>query len=182
MTLDNNILKIANRANLKIIVASDMVFIGQKLSLKDKSLWGVVIFLLGGLFLLLISFTTISDTTSRVLCSIIGTAFLILSILTIIRQANDRVKIIDGKIIFRYNLRNSTVTVDPNMKITMRNDRIRISRATAPTSSTYISITHYLIMTDKEMPILNFQMNNSDSNEALLLGNKITQLLNKQIR
>lgn len=173
---------IANRANLKLIVASDMVIIGQKLRLKDKSFWGVIIFLLGGLFLLMISLTRISDTTSKILCAMIGTGFLILSILTIIRQANDRVKIIDGKIIFRYNLRNFIVPVDPNMKIRMRNDRIKISRATAPTSSTYISITHYLITTDKEIPILNFQMDDSDSDEALLLGNKITQLLNTLIR
>ena len=48
--------------------------------------------------------------------------------------------------------------------------------------STFILVTHYLQTIDKEIPILNFQMENSNADKAMILGNEITQIINNKFR
>ena len=180
MEIENDILKIANQANLKINLDNKTFSVNQKLRLKSKSLWGLILLCCGGFFLILIPFIKPTDNTSKILCIILGAPLLILSVLTIIRQAVDYVKIAEGKIIFRYNLKLSSITINKNLKVIMKKKIDTINSSTRVGSgSTFIDVTHCIKTPDnKEISILNFQMDNSDSEKAIRLGNKITQIIN----
>lgn len=180
MNIEEDIIKIANQANLKISYDAQMLSINHKLYFKDKSIWGIGIFLLGGIFFILISFLVSSETTSKISGILTGSVFLILSIMTIIRQASDYVKIISGKLLFQYNLTKNSIPIDKGIKIKMEMESISVNRATSAAASTFIVVTHYLQTIDKEIPLLNFQMKDSEKDDAIKLGNIITLLLNEK--
>ena len=181
MDIEEDIIKIANHANLKISYDARMLYINHKLNFKDKSIKSIGFFLLGGIFLIIIPFVKSSDTTSKFLGIFIGLLFLILSIITIIRQSSDHVKVFHGNISFQYNLKKFSVPINKSFKIKMKTENITINRASSPFSSTFILVTHYLQTTDKEMALLNFQLENSEIDNAYKLGNKITNLLSERL-
>jgi hypothetical protein len=181
MDIEKDLIQPADQANLKISYDAQSLSINHKLYFKDKSIWGVGLFLIGGIFFILIPLLVSSDTTSKFLGILAGSLFLVLSIITIIRQASDYVKIIPGKILFQYNLKKSSVLIDKRFKIKMKMEHISVNRASSPVSSTFILVTCYLQTVDKEIPLLNFQMKDSETEEAKKLGNKITQILNERI-
>lgn len=147
----------------------------------NKSIWGVLLFLIGGAFFIIAPFINTSDTTSKTLGIVIGLSFFTISILTLIRQVTDRLKITDREITFRYNLKTSSILIDRNFKIKMKTEIMEINRV-GTIGSTFIFVTHYLNTTDKEIPILKFQMNNSNADKALMLGNEITRIINDKFR
>lgn len=181
MNIEKDIIKIADQANLKISYDAQLLSINHKLHFKDKSIWGIVFFLLGGIFLFLTPFLISSDSISKFLGILIGSFLMILALMTIIRQTSDYVKINCGKILFQYNLKKFSVFIDKRFTIKMKMENISVNRASAPIPSTFILVTHYLQTIDKEMPLLNFQVKDSETDNAKILGNKITEVLTERI-
>jgi hypothetical protein len=138
MKIEDDIIKIANQANLKISLDDQMISINQKIYFTDKLSWGLAFFFLGGICFILFPFIKSSDMTSTFLSVSTGLFFLIGSVMTIIRQASDSVQINDGKITFRYNLKKDSVHIDKTLKIKMKIELISISRVNAPRSSTFV--------------------------------------------
>jgi hypothetical protein len=179
--VNENILDIANQASLKISATEKIIYIQHKYRLSDKSIWGVLLLLIGGAFFIIVPFIKTSDTTSKVLGNIIGLSFISISILTLFRQVTDRLKITDKEISFRYNLKLSSILIDRNLKVIMKTEIMEINRV-GTIGSTFIIVTHYLKTIDKEIPILKFQMENSDADKAIMLGNEITRITNNKFR
>lgn len=175
------ILKIANQAGFNIIVEDKILEIRHKLRLGDKSVWGILFFLFGGIFLTVVPFVKASDTTSKSIGIVIGLLLVVLSILTLIRQVYDGIKIEDNNFIFRHNLKKTTVPVSRNMKIKMKLEIVKIRRV-GTRGSDFIVVTHYLQDTNKEIPVLKFQMNSLYAHNARILGNEITRIINDKFK
>ena len=179
--INDDILVIANQASLKISANEKVVVIQQKYRLADKSIWGVLLFLIGGVFFIFVPFIKASDTASKILGVVIGLLFLTISIFTLIRQASDSLKITNREIMFRYNLKQTSILLNPSLKIKMKTE-IREIRRVGTIGSAFILVTHYLQTIDNEIPILNFQMDNSNTEKAIMLGNEITRIINNKFR
>lgn len=179
--LDTEILDIASQASLKILADDKILTIKHKFRFGDKSIWGVPFFFCGGIFLTAAPFIKTSDTTSKILGIVIGLALFTLSLFTFIRQFADKLKITDREIIFHYKLKLTSMPIDKSLRIIMKTEIMKISRVGAM-SSTFILVTHYLQTLNNEIPILNFQMNNSNAQKAMKLGNEITRICNKKLQ
>lgn len=177
----HEIFNIAKKANLLITVDNKKTEIKHKFRFRDKSIWGVLFFSCGGILLIILPFIKASDTTTKVLGVITGVLFFTLSILTLIRQVADKLRITDSGITFRYNLKQTSMPLERGMKIKMKTEVMEISRA-GTVGSAIISVTHYLQTLDKEIPVLTFQMDNSNANKAIELGNTITGMISKKLR
>lgn len=171
-----DVLKIANQAGLNIIADAKILVIKHTLRFGDKSIWGIFFFLIGGLFFSVAPFVKTSDTTSKSIGIVIGLLLVVLSILTLIRQVTDGIKIKGNIVLFRYNFKQTRLPVNRNMKIKMKSEIMKIRRV-GTKGSDFIVVTHYLDL-NKEIPVLRFQMDNSDADNARKLGNEITRIIN----
>lgn len=180
--VNSDILKIAQQAGLNIIVQDKNVSIKHKLQFGDKSVWGIVFFLFGGVFFMVVSFVTVSDATSKSIGIAIGLALLVLSILTLIRQVTDGIKITNDRVTFRHNLKKTSVPLsrDIKIKIKMKTEILKIRRV-GTIGSDFIIVTHYLQDVNKEIPVLKFQMSSSYADNARKLGNEITRMVNGKL-
>jgi len=179
--IDNNITKIANQASLKILDNNRTVDISHKFRWNDKSIWGVLFFAGGGGFLVVVSFIKTSDLTSKLLGIMIGLSLFALSLLIIIRQISDKVKITENSISFRHNLKWTTIPLSEEMKIKMKTEVIKIRRV-GTIGSDFIVVTHYLQDLNNEITILKFQMDNLHKEDATKLGTEITNIISAKIR
>jgi len=179
--IDEEILKIANQASLQIMADNKTVNIKQIFRLGDKSIWGVLFFFCGGVFFMAAPFVKTSDTTSKTLGIVIGFLFLLLSIMTLIRQGVDSLKIADGEISFRYNLKYCSFRIDKRMKVKMETEIVKI-RSVGTLGSDFILVTHYLLDSNSKIPILNYHMEKTNSEKAIKLGNEINQIINEKLQ
>lgn len=180
-TINNDILKIANQACLTILADDKTVEIKHKFRLGDKSNLGVVLFLLGGLFLIIAPFIKTSDTTTKMIAIVLGLFLTIFSILTLIRQVADGLQIKDNIFTFRHNLKQKTIPLSGNLKIKMKTEVTKIRRV-GSLGSDFIIVTHFLQDNNIETPILKFQMDNSNADDAKELGNELTRIINAKFR
>lgn len=178
--VNTDILKIANQASLNIITYDKFVSIKHKLRFNDKSIWGIFFFLCGGIFFIVLPFVKVSDTTSKSIGIVIGLLLFVLSILTLIRQVTDGIKISDNRVTFRHNLKKTTVPVSRDMKIKMKIEILKIRRV-GTIGSDFIIVTHYLQDLNNEIPVLKFQLNSSYADKARKLGNEITRILDDKL-
>lgn len=176
-----DIFDIANQAGLRISADDKIVDIKHKFCLGDKSTWGILFFLCGGIFLTVIPFIKTLDTTSKILGIAIGLLLLGLSILTLLRLVADGLTIKDDVITFRHNLNKNILPLSTNMKIKMKTETLKIRRV-ATLGSEFILVTHYLQHLSKEIPILKFQMDCKNADNAKKLGTEITRIINDKIR
>ena len=180
LIVPKHILEIAKLASLEILIDNDTVDIKHRFRFGDKSILGILILLFGGLFLFIAPFIKDSDSNSKIVGVIIGLLLSIISIFTLIRQVTDKLKITDNTITFRYNLKRTTIPLNSKMNVKMKTEIKKMSRA-GTMGSEHIVITHYLQEQNKEIPILNFQLCNSDTDIARNLGNEITRLIKNKI-
>lgn len=180
LIVPKHILEIAQLASLEILIDNDTVEIKHRFRFGDKSILGILILLFGGLFLFIAPFIKDSDSNSKIVGVIIGLLLSIISIFTLIRQVTDKLKITDNTITFRYNLKRTTIPLNSKMNVKMKTEIKKMSRA-GTLGSEHIVITHYLQEQNKEIPILNFQLCNSDTDIARNLGNEITRLIKNKI-
>ncbi len=177
--LDGDLLDIAKIANIKIVTDGNILQIKHQFSIANKSIFGVLFFLFGGVLLLVESILKNADITSKILGISIGLLFLVLSILTIIKQFNDEIKITGNIIKFRYNLKTTKIPLNTRMKIKMKTEIFKVR------GSDFIVINHFLqnlTNLKQEIPVLKFQIENKYSNNAIKLGNEITRIIEDKIR
>jgi hypothetical protein len=179
--VNSDILEIANQASLKISTDDKTVDIKHQFRLGDKSIWGTLFFLGGGIFLIVAPFIKTSDTTSKILGIIIGLLLLALSIWTLIRQVSDRLKITGNNITFRHNLKRTNLQLNGSMKVKMKTEILKVRRV-GTLGSDFIHVTHYLQDLNEEIPVLKFQMDNLHAGNARKLGNEITRVINDKIQ
>ncbi|MGL2987186.1 hypothetical protein ACSVH5_06280 [Flavobacterium sp. RSSA_27] len=180
-TINDDILKIANQACLKILADDKLVEIKHKFRLGDKSTLSVIFFLFGGLFLIIAPFIKTSDTTTKFIGIVLGLLFLVLSILTLIRQVADRLQITDRTITFRHNLKQSIIPLSSDLKVKMKTEVMNIRRV-GTLGSDFIVVTHFLQDHNSETPILKFQMDKENADNAKKLGNELTRMINANFR
>jgi hypothetical protein len=180
-TINDDILKIANQACLKILADDKLVEIKHKFRFGDKSNLGVMFFLFGGLFLIIAPFIKTSDTTTKIIGIVLGLLLVVFSILTVIRQVADGLQIKDHKITFRHNLKQTIIPLSGNLKIKMKTEVMKIRRV-GTLGSDFIIVTHYLQDHNIETPILKFQMDNENADNAKKLGNELSRIINAKFR
>ena len=180
ITIDEDILEIAEQASLQITADEKVLYIKHKFRLADKSTLGVFFFMLGGIFLMVAPFIKTSDTTSKIIGIVLGLFLLFLSILTFIQQVSDGIKITDGILTFQNNLEKTKILINRDLKVKMKIEKIQISRV-GTLNSDFIIVTHFLQDRNKETPILKFQMDDADADDAKKLGNELTRLINSKI-
>lgn len=180
-TINGDILKIADQAFLKIFADEKVVEIKHKLRLTDKSTLGVLFFLFGGLFLIVVPYVKTSTDASKCFGPVLGLLLLVLSILTLIRQANDGLKIRDGILTFRCNLKLKTIYLNGSVKVKMKTEIIRIRRL-GTLGSDFIIIKHFIQDKQNDIPILTFQMDKANAENAKKLGNELTRIINDKFR
>jgi hypothetical protein len=179
--INNEILKITEQAFIEILTEGNDLEIRHKFRLNDKSTLGVLLFLLGGVFLLVITFVKSADTTSIIIGTSFGLLLLFLSILTLIRRFTDGLKIKDGILIFRYNIKKRTIHLNGDMKIKMKIELMKISRV-GTLGSDFIYVSHYLQYQKEEIPIFKFSMENTNAESAKKLGNELTRIINSKFK
>lgn len=180
-TINGDILKIADQAFLKILADEKVFEIKHKLRLKDKSTLGVLFFLFGGLFLIVVPYVKTSTESSKYIGPVLGLSLLVLSILSLLRQSNDGLKIRDGILTFRHNLKLKTIHLNGSVKVIMKTEIMRIRRV-GTLGSDFIIIKHFIQDQQKEIPILKFQMDNANADNAKKLGNELTRIINAKFR
>lgn len=142
---------------------------------------GTVLFLLGGLFLIIASFIWTVETSSKIIGLILGLFLFLLSVLTIIKQSTDKVQIKDNILRFQLNLKRRNIPLDGSEKVKMKSEVVKINRV-GTMGSEFIIITHLLITQNQETPIFQFQMDNSYSEKAFKLGTELTRIFNLAFR
>ncbi len=180
-TINNDILKIANQACLKILADDKLVEIKHKFRLGDKSTLGVIFLLFGGVFLIFVPFIKTADTTTKITGIILGLFLATFSILTLIRQVADGLQIKDNLFKFRHNLKQTKIPLSGNLKIRMKTEVMKIRRV-GTLGSEFIIVTHFLQYNNIETPILKFQMDNSNADNAKKLGNELTRIIKAKCR
>jgi hypothetical protein len=180
-TINKDILKIANQACLKILADDKLVDIKHKFRLADKSTLGVIFFLFGGLFLIIAPFIKTSDTTTKIIGIVLGLLLTTFAILTLIRQVADGLLIKDHIITFRHNLKRTIIPLSSNLKVKMKTEVMKIRRV-GTLGSDFIIVTHFLQDHNIETPILKFQMDNANADNAKKLGNELTRIINAKFR
>lgn len=180
-TINNDILKIANQACLTIIADDKTVEIKHKFRLRDKSNLVVIFFLIGGLFLILVPVIKTSEITTKIIGITLGLLLEVFSILTLIRQVLDGLQIKYHVITFRHNLKRTTIHLNRNLKVNMKTEVVKISRI-GTLGSDFIIVTHFLQYHNIETPILKFQMDNPNADNAKKLGNELTRIINAKFR
>jgi hypothetical protein len=179
--INEDILKIANQASLKILVDDKAVDIRHKFRLGDKSTLGVLFFLFGGAFFILIPFIKTSTESSKYIGPFIGVGILVLSILSLIRQVVDGIQIKDNILTIRHYLKQTTFPLNSSIKIKMKIELMKIRRS-GTKGSDFIIVKHFLQDQNKEIPILSFQMDNANAKNAKKLGNELTRIINAKFR
>lgn len=180
-TINDDILKIANQACLKILADDKIVEIKHKFRLGDKSTLGVIFFLFGGLFLIIVPFIKTTDTTTKIIGIVLGLLLAVFSILTLIRQFADGLQIKDHLITFRHNLKQTIIPLSGNLKVKMKTEVMKIRRV-GTLGTDFIIVTHFLQDRNIETPILKFEMDHKDADNANKLGNELTRIINAKFR
>lgn len=180
-TINDDILKIAAQAGLKISVDDNLVEIQHKFRIENKSNLGVMFFLFAGLFLVIAPFIKASDTTTIIIGIVLGLSLVVFSILTIIRQVADGLQIKDQIITLRHNLKQTVIPLTGNLKIKMKTEVMKIRRV-GTLGSDFIVVTHYLQDQKIETPLLKFQMDNENADNAKKLGNELTTIIDAKFR
>lgn len=179
--MDEGIINIAKKASLKLHVNNKAVDIKHTLCLNDKSTWGVLFFLFGGVFLITAPLIKTSDVATKVIGIVLGLLLVAITILTFIRQVADGLKIKDRKITYRYNLKRKIIPYNYSDKVVMKTEVLKIRRQ-ATLGTDFILVTIYLKAQNEETPILKFQMDNLYSENAMKLGYELTQIINARFR
>lgn len=180
-TINDDILKIANQACLKILADDKLVEIKHKFRLRDKSNLGVIFFLFGGLFLIIAPFIKTSYITTKITGIVLGLFLAVFSILTLIRKVADGLQIKDNVFTFRHNLKQTIIPLSGNLKIKMKTEVMKIRRV-GTLGSDFIIVSHFLLDNNIETPILQFQMDNANADNAKKLGNELTRIIDAKFR
>ena len=179
--INDDIQKISNQACLTILADDKTLEIKHKLRLGDKSNLGVVFFLFGGLFLIIAPFIKTSDSTTKIVGIILGLLLVVFSILTLIKQVCDGLQIKNQIVMFRHNLKRTTSPLNTNLKVKMKTEVMKIRRV-GSLGSDFIIVTHFLQDHNIETPILKFQMDKANADNAKKLGNELTKIINGKFR
>ena len=179
--INDDIQKISNQACLTILADDKTLEIKHKLRLGDKSNLGVVFFLFGGLFLIIAPFIKTSDSTTKIVGIILGLLLVVFSILTLIKQVCDGLQIKNQIVMFRHNLKRTTIPLNTNLKVKMKTEVMKIIRV-GSLGSDFIIVTHFLQDHNIETPILKFQMDKANADNAKKLGNELTKIINGKFR
>lgn len=178
--LNEEILIIAKQACLKIVANDKVVEIKHQFSLRNKSNFGVLLFLFGGVFLFLFPIIKSSTGVSNYIVQGLGLFFIVLSILSLIRQISDGIIIKNGILKVRFNLKTTTISMNKELKVKMRLEIMKIRRV-GTSGTDFIIIKHFLLDQNKEIPIFSFQMENTNSNNAQKLGKKVSSIINSRL-
>lgn len=176
MNLENNLLDTANQSSVKVTHSDTAVTLQQQLRLDDKSTLGVVLFLMLGILLIVLTTIKKMELTSAFALIVAGIFIILLSVVTLIRQSMDFVRISEGRIDLRHNLRYTSLPIKSTSRIEMRTEIMEVRR------SAFYHVSFYVHHDDKERRIFTFHMDNSEAEKTAQLGRALKNILNEKIR
>ena len=158
-------------ASLKLNSNTSKLEIRQIFRFGEKSMIGNVVILLASIAFISLALIKTDDLSSQIGIVVIGLPLLIMSFLMMLRQFVDGIVIIGNEINISYNLRKNKVIFDQRARVKMviEKDSVR--------NSDFITVSHYLQSETEWMPILSYQMDVSNSKDAIRLGKEIKRLI-----
>ncbi len=176
----NNIPHIAKIVALSIQVDDDKIIIRHRIGFNQATM-GILFFLCGGIFLMMLPFMRPLNTTSITIALIGGLIMALLSLLSLIREASDGIRVDKKQITWRYNLKKSSLPVNTQLRMIMNTETRKIRR-TGGMGSDWTVVTCFLKTGDKEVPVLQFQVNQKYTSEAIQLGHEVIGLINSKLQ
>ncbi len=171
---------IINAASISVSDTEERLLIQSKFKFFNKFNFGVLFFLVGGLFLILVSFLKVNDLLSTILGTILGGIMVVFSLYVIIKQVIDFVEVTNNEIRFRDGFKVKVFLLNSDMKIKLKRETQYVSSQSS-FGSYFRNIELYLINDNTEFRIFNFQVDEQYSKEAGMLGIKLTGLIKKRI-
>ncbi|CAM1356823.1 hypothetical protein [Tenacibaculum halocynthiae] len=169
---------ILNKASIKLIENQKELIIKSVFKVSNKSNIGVLLIFLGGIFIIYVSIFKSTDWFSIILGGLLGGIMFIISLLTLIDQTSNYIKITKKEIKFKHKLKTQCFTLNSNIKIKMTQYR---EYTKSRTNTYYQNITLYLINSKSKIEIFSFLIEGKDGKEAKKLGRIIVQKLNNRI-
>jgi hypothetical protein len=178
---NNHIADLAKNAGITLSDDGNVIYIRHNYSFSDRSNWGVLWFLFGGLFFIMAPFIKHSGILSTYIGVTLGTLLVILSIMTLVRQMTDGLQIKDNILTIQYHLKRRSIILDDRITIKMNTKVMKVNRV-GSMGSEFIVITHLIEDQYKEIPVFSFQMDNIWADNAKQLGNELTRIIKAHIR
>jgi len=180
--------KAYQKACLVIEQSDDELVFKTKFKLWNKSNFGVLSLLFMGLFLMyMITFFSTDDTLfDRIvtvvilLLGLMSTGF---SVLTLLKQMTDYVKVSPQGIQFRNSLVTRKFKLSPDLKLKMRTRKEHFQlNAQAGDGSNFMIVEFFLSNGQKEFRVLDFSMNAKNSAMANYVGTAIVRQLKEKMK
>lgn len=169
---------ILNKASIKLIENQKELIIKSVFKVSNKSNIGVLLIFFGGIFIIFVSIFKSTDWFSIILGGLLGGIMFIISLLTLIGQTSNYIKITKEEIKFNHKLKTQCFTLNSNIKIKMTQYR---EYTKSKTNTYYQNITLYLINSKSKIEIFSFLIEGKDGKEAKKLGRIIVQKLNNRM-
>jgi hypothetical protein len=176
---------VIDKSSIQISDTKECLLIRSRFKLLDKSNIGTVLFLIMGLFimLILIIIGIIRENWIPIMLgSTIGGATFMFSVLAILKQATDFVKVTNDSIKYMNSLTTRLFHLNSEMKVKMKAETEHMRLKSQPGSGSYFrTIELYLVHDNSEYRMFNFQVDGQYSKEANKLGSELTRLIKTRI-
>ncbi len=175
--------------SFKIINTDEELIIKSKFNLLNKSTFGLVLIFCGGLFMSYISITSflenqksneLSNIISLVIFGLLSLVLLVVGIIGIYSTSTDYIKVTSSHLEFKNSsFKPTRIKLNVNFRITKRSFISNVSN-TRGFGSSFRVIELYIVENNNKKCILNFQMNEKDSDKADKLGEQIKMIISQK--
>jgi len=169
---------IAKRASVSIINNNDTLIIKHIFNPKNQNVIGYFIFLFGGLVMFFLAYIKVKGGGQQIFISILGLVLVGFSLVLILQQMYDQVRITKEGIAYRYQLRSKTISKDHNLHITMESEK-KEARRKSP--SEFIQITIFANLEKEKNELFFFQMDFAYEKIAKKLGLEIRNKIRERL-
>ena len=171
-------LEIAKKNNLRIILNNTKFEIKHEFKLRHKSTLGVLAFSCIGIFFILFPSLENMGIGSKLLCFLMGSFLVIISLFSILRQLTDKIEITNKSIEAVYNFKRHYSLITKDYKCHMKSEYIEIRRV-GTIGTDYIYFSYFLNIQGEVLPIFKFKT--YSSNNDIKFGKVIESLINAQL-
>lgn len=171
--------KAAQSASIRIINSGDDIIIKQVFDIKNKSNIGVLLLLLGSVFLIYTGIVGTGELMIKLVWMGLSLFMLVVSLLLLIAQFIDKVTLSKTSIAVAHKLKKTNLPYSIDMIAAMKMEEVMVKGRY--TNSLFCVVKLYLITQGKEVQIFTFQTPIAQKQEAIALGEYLTKIINDRI-
>ncbi len=171
--------KAAQSASIRIINSGDDIIIKQVFDIKNKSNIGVLILLLGSVFLIYTGIIGTGELMIKLAWMGLSLFMLVVSLLLLIVQFIDKVTLYRKGLTVINKLKKTTLPYSIDMIAAMKMEEVEVKGRY--TTSLFCVVKLYLITQGEEVQIFTFQTPIAQKQEAIALGEYLTKIINDRM-